>query len=87
MVELLKQGQFKPYDVIDQVISIFAGAKGFLDDLPIDKVEDFEEKMLAYFRDEIPEVRNELATQKALTDELVPKMESGIKTFKDRYTN
>ncbi len=87
MVELLKQGQFKPYDVIDQVISIFAGAKGYLDDLPIDKVEDFEEKMLAYFRDEIPEVRNELATQKALTDELVPKMENGIKTFKDRYTN
>jgi len=87
MVELLKQGQFKPYDVIDQVISIFAGAKGYLDNLPIEKVEDFEEKMLAYFRDEIPEVRNELAEKKALTDDLVPKMEEGIKTFKARYTS
>ncbi|MCB9853857.1 MAG: F0F1 ATP synthase subunit alpha [Phycisphaerales bacterium] len=87
MVELLKQGQYKPYDVIDQVISIYAGAKGFLDDLPVTKVGNFEEGLLKYFRDEIPEVRGELATKKELTNELTPKIENGIKTFKDRYTS
>jgi F-type H+-transporting ATPase subunit alpha len=85
MVELLKQGQYKPYDVIDQVISIFAGAKGYLDDLPVTRVEEFETGLLKYFRDEIPEVRNELAEKKELKDDLVPKIEEGIKTFKGRF--
>ena len=86
MVELLKQGQFKPYNVIDQVISIYAGTKGYLDDLPVTQVEAFEAGLLAYFRDEIPEVRNELAEKKELTDALVPKIEEGIKAFKSRFT-
>ncbi len=87
MVELLKQGQYKPFDVIDQVISIFAGAKGFIDDLPIPQVEAFEDGLLKYFRNEIPEVREELATKAELTSDLVPKIEAGIKTFKARFTN
>lgn len=87
MVELLKQGQYKPFDVIDQVISIFAGAKGFIDDLPIPQVEAFEDGLLKYFRDEIPEVREELATKAELTSDLVPKIEAGIKTFKARFTS
>src|SRR5437016_5226713 len=51
MVELLKQGQYRPYHVTDQVISIFAGSKGYLDDLPISKVAEFEEKLLKHIRD------------------------------------
>ncbi|HPF38042.1 MAG TPA: F0F1 ATP synthase subunit alpha [Phycisphaerae bacterium] len=87
MVELLKQGQYKPYDVIDQVISIYAGAKGFIDDLPLSQVGQFEEGLLKYFRDEIPEVRNGLAEKKELTDDLVPQIENGIRTFKDRFVS
>ncbi|MBC22787.1 MAG: F0F1 ATP synthase subunit alpha [Phycisphaerae bacterium] len=49
LVELLKQGQYKPYTAIDQCISIFAATKGFLDDVDLDKVHDFESGLLEYF--------------------------------------
>jgi F0F1-type ATP synthase alpha subunit len=50
MVELLKQGQYKPFDVIDQCISIFAASAGFLDDVPSPAVSKFETG-LRVFRD------------------------------------
>src|SRR5690606_21274882 len=50
MVELLKQPQYQPMDVIDQVIQIFAGGKGFLDDLPIDQVNPFADALIKHFQ-------------------------------------
>jgi len=85
MVELLKQGQYKPYHVIDQVISIFAGTRGFLDDLPISRVADFEEKLLKHIRDEHPEVWKELDDKKELSDALDAKLKDLIGKFKTRY--
>src|SRR5690606_15173933 len=46
MVELLKQPQYQPYETVDQVISIFAGTKGYLDDVPVKQVPAFEKAML-----------------------------------------
>jgi F-type H+-transporting ATPase subunit alpha len=46
MVELLKQGQYQPFHGIDQAVSIFAGTKGYLDDLPLDKVSEFEQALI-----------------------------------------
>jgi len=85
MVELLKQGQYKPYNVTDQVISIFAGTKGFLDDLPVAKVLEFESALLKFFRDEHAEVWNELAAKKELTPELDKKLTELIGAFKQRF--
>ena len=65
MVELLKQGQYQPYDVIDQCISIFAGSKGLLDDLPLNKVHAFEGELLEYFRAAKRELREQLAQKKS----------------------
>src|SRR5213595_2691440 len=48
MVELLKQGQYKPMPVADQVLSIYAGVNGYLDDVPVDKVQQFEADLLHY---------------------------------------
>ena len=50
MVELLKQGQYVPFPITDQIISIFAGTKGFLDDVPVVKVREFEKGMLNHFQ-------------------------------------
>ncbi len=61
MVELLKQTQYVPYDAIDQCISIFVGSRGFLDDLDLSKVHDFERDLLEYFRGPKKELRGELA--------------------------
>ncbi|MCG8406486.1 MAG: F0F1 ATP synthase subunit alpha [Phycisphaerales bacterium] len=85
MVELLKQGQYKPYHVIDQVLSIYAGAKGYLDDLPLSQVAEFEEQLLKHFRDEFPEVRDELAEKKEMDEALEGKITEIIKNFKTRF--
>ncbi len=86
MVELLKQGQYKPYHVTDQVLSIYAGAKGYLDDLPISKVAEFEEQMLKHFRDELPEVWQELTDKGAIDGELEAKLKEVLGNFKTRFT-
>jgi F-type H+-transporting ATPase subunit alpha len=64
-VELLKQGQYKPYEVIDQCISIFAGSRGFLDDVPVPAVAKFEEGLLEYFRMQKADLRAKLVETKS----------------------
>ena len=61
LVELLKQGQYTPFDAIDQSISIYAAAKGFVDDLPLNQVHAFEEGLLEYMK----------TTEKGTRDKLV----------------
>ena len=65
MAELLKQGQFIPMDVIDQCISIFAGSRGFLDDVDLSKVSDFERDLLQYFQGKGKALRDQLVEQKS----------------------
>ena len=86
MVELLKQGQYKPYHVIDQVLSIYAGAKGYLDDVPLSQVQKFEDGLLKYFRDELPELRNELIEKQSMDEALEKKIADAIQSFKTRFT-
>jgi F-type H+/Na+-transporting ATPase subunit alpha len=85
MVELLKQPQFQPMDVVDQVLSIHAGSNGFLDDLPLNRVAEFERELLKYYRDEFPELRAELASSKKLSDELDKKLQDAVAKFKTRF--
>ncbi|MDE3119245.1 MAG: F0F1 ATP synthase subunit alpha, partial [Nitrospirota bacterium] len=61
MVELLKQGQYKPMPVADQVLSIYAGVNGFLDDVAVEKVRQFEEDLLHYVTQHHPELKKEIA--------------------------
>ncbi|HKQ49225.1 MAG TPA: F0F1 ATP synthase subunit alpha [Phycisphaerae bacterium] len=85
MVELLKQGQYRPYHVIDQVISIYAGTRGFLDDLPLSRVAEFEEKLLKHLHDEFPEVWKDPNERKELTAEVEERLKSIIGNFKTRF--
>ncbi len=85
MVELLKQPQYVPYNVADQVLAIFAGANGFLDSLPPNQVLDFEGKMLQMIKDEFPELRNEINEKKQLADASTAKLKDVIGNFKKRY--
>lgn len=65
MTELLKQGQFTPMDAIDECISIFAGSKGFLDDVDLSKVADFERDLLEYFQGQANPLRKKLEEVKS----------------------
>ncbi|MEM7480534.1 MAG: F0F1 ATP synthase subunit alpha [Acidobacteriota bacterium] len=85
MTELLKQPQYVPYNVNDQILSIFAGTQGYLDDLPVDRVLEFEHRLLAVFRDEFPELVDELDEKQAISDELNEKVRNVIETAKAAF--
>lgn len=85
MVELLKQPQYRPYPVDEQVVSIFAGAQGFLDDLPAAQVLPFEQALLSHFRDEHPELLEEIRDTGKLSDELSDQLKKVVADFKTHY--
>ncbi len=85
MVELLKQGQYGPYHVADQVLSIFAGTQGFCDDLPISRVSEFETKLLTHIHDEFPEIRDEIIKTGDMSADLTDKLKTVIGNFKKSF--
>ncbi len=77
MVELLKQGQYSPYEVFDQCISIFAGSKGLLDDVDPDQVLPFEQALLDYFAGPKKDLRDKLVEArsfKGIEDDFIAAM-------------
>jgi len=85
MVELLKQPQFVPMDVIDQVIQIFAGTRGLMDDVPIKHVNSFAQAMLEHFAGPALAVREMLVAKQAIDDELKEKLIQSIRDFKTNW--
>ncbi|MBM4132651.1 MAG: F0F1 ATP synthase subunit alpha [Nitrospira sp.] len=82
MVELLKQGQYKPMPVADQVLSIYAGVNGFLDDVAVEKVRQFEEDLLHYVTQHHPELKKEIASIGKIDDKVGGRLKEIIGTFK-----
>jgi len=82
MVELLKQDQYKPMDVSHQVVSIFVGANGYLDDLPVEEVLRFEEEFLAHLLSEHPEILSDIKEQGEITDDTDAELRKIIEGFK-----
>ena len=82
MVELLKQEQYKPMPVADQVLSIYAGVNGFVDDVPVNKVRDFESGLLEYIRDKHPQVREEVQSKKKIDEEFGGRLQQIIADYK-----
>jgi F-type H+-transporting ATPase subunit alpha len=81
MVELLKQPQFVPMDVVDEVMSIYAGSQGFLDAVPKDAVLAWEKDFLEYVHNTAGDLVKELQTKKDLTPEIEAKLVDVIKKF------
>ena len=82
MVELLKQEQYKPMPVADQVLVIFAGVNGFLDDVPVKKVLEFEQDFLSYVREKHPKLKDEVVSRKKIDDEFAAQLKKVISEFK-----
>lgn len=81
MVELLKQPQFKPLAAADQVMSIYAGSKGYFDKVPVPQVQEAESNMLQFMRETKSEIRDALINTGVLDD----KTESGLKTALEEW--
>jgi F-type H+-transporting ATPase subunit alpha len=85
MVELLKQEQYKPVPVEDQVIAIFAGTEGFLTDVPVPDVQRFAEELAKFIAEKHPEVKDEIRNKKVLDDNLRAVMKKVIEEFKAQF--
>jgi F-type H+-transporting ATPase subunit alpha len=85
MVELLKQGQYAPLAVEDQIIVLFAGANAYLDDVPVESVGKFEEEVLSYVRERGAEIRKEIKEKKVIDDSTKEKLVKLLTEFKTTF--
>jgi F-type H+-transporting ATPase subunit alpha len=81
LTELLKQPQFSPLKVEEQVAVIFAGVNGYLDKLPVNKVGDFERGFLALLRSEHKDLLGEIRDKRELTDDIRAKLRTAADAF------
>jgi F-type H+-transporting ATPase subunit alpha len=81
MTELLKQGQYVPMPVEEQVAIIYAGVNGFLDELPVNFIQEFEKEFFKFIHTQHQEILDEIREKKVLSDELMGRMNQVISGF------
>ncbi len=85
LTELLKQDLATPYDVVDQVISLFSGGTGVLDDLTNDQVKPFEAGLLKYVHDKYPDVVENIRTTKKIAPDVQETLRKAITEFASQF--
>ncbi|GAK34711.1 ATP synthase subunit alpha [Iodidimonas nitroreducens] len=85
LTELLKQKQYSPMTVEEQVVSIYAGTRGFLDDVAPDAVSRFEEELLSQIRSRHGDLLEKIRTKQALNDEIETELKSVLGTFASKF--
>jgi len=86
LVELLKQGQYDPMSVEKQVVSIFVGTNGYLDELPIGSIQRFEKEFLELMEVKHRDILDEIAKTKDLSDQIQEKLVPIVKDFIASFT-
>ena len=86
LTELLKQGQYQPMPVEEQVLIIFAGVNGYLDDIEKEKVGDFENFLIDSFKKNQKKIIETVRTKKALDDQLIKEIKSVLDNIKKDFT-
>jgi F-type H+-transporting ATPase subunit alpha len=84
LVELLKQPQFKPMSVEQEVMVVYAGTQGLLDEIPINRVQEFQSGFLSYVDASAAELRSDLASKAEMTPDIEAKLKQAINDFKSR---
>lgn len=85
MVEILKQDKFCPYSLERQIIIIFAGTKGYLDDIPLELIKSFEDNLYEYMLKNNPGVLEIISKTKELDDKTAENLDKSIKEFKVQF--
>jgi len=85
MVEILKQDQFVPLPVERQILIVFAGVNGHVDDLPIEAMRPFEQGLSRFVEASYPEIYKELNEKKVIGEDLSQKMEQAIREYKEEF--
>jgi F-type H+-transporting ATPase subunit alpha len=85
LMELLKQNQYSPIPVEDQIISVFSGVKGFLDDIATTNIRKFEERLISFAKEKHPDILKEIVESKDLSKDLSKRIEELISEFKKLF--
>ena len=85
MMELLKQDQYQPMTVAEQVVVLYLGVRGHLDDIDVEEIRRFEGEYLKFMQTEGKDVVEKIATEKQLTDETEERLVSLINEFKSTF--
>jgi len=85
LVELLKQDQYTPYPVEKQVVSLFAGSKGFLDELPLEEILKYEKGLLELMENNHKDILDSIAKTKTIEDAIAEKLSKVIKDYTEKY--
>jgi F-type H+-transporting ATPase subunit alpha len=84
LVELLKQPQYRPMSVEQEVMMIYAGTQGHVDDVPINRVQEFQDKFLQYVETQVSGLRKALADKKELTGDIETQLKQALADFKSK---
>ena len=87
LTELLKQGQYSPLKVEEQVVSIFSGVKGFLDDIQNSKIKNFEDQLLSAIKSQSPDILKNIVSSGKLDESNEKKLKDFIDNFKKEFLN
>ncbi len=85
MVELLKQPQYRPMAVVDQVLVIYAASQGHLDSVPVERVRDFEAVLLDGIRKMHSQVRDRIAEAREIPADVAPKLDLAIVAIRESF--
>jgi len=86
MVELLKQDQYSPLPVEQQILIIFTGTNGYIDDIPITAVKKFEQEFLRFTSSKYQPLLSEIASKKQIDDDLKIRIKTIIEEFKKSFS-
>jgi F-type H+-transporting ATPase subunit alpha len=85
LVEILKQDQYQPLPFSKQILIIFAGTNGFLDDLPVDQIRQFEAELYKFVDTSYPKLQPAIMEKKTIDDALKADIQKALKEFKERF--
>jgi F-type H+-transporting ATPase subunit alpha len=85
LTEILKQDQYQPLDVVRQVLIIFAGTQGLIDDLQVSEVRAFENQLYQFMETIKSSLVQRIASEKTLSEDLRAQLLAALKEFKEKY--
>jgi F-type H+-transporting ATPase subunit alpha len=86
MVELLKQPQYKPMNVMEQVVSLYAGTRGYMDEVPVSAVRKYEDELQEFIANAKPEILEGIKTKGAIDDDIEGKLKAALEEFNKGFT-
>lgn len=87
LVEILKQGQYQPLSVVQQIISIFAGVRGLLDDIKVSDVQKFQAGLLNFVEEKHGEIVKAIEKEKKLDEDIEAKLTAAVKEYKGLFSS